>query len=75
MRLRAAHLIGRAAEVTELGELLGDLERSRGATAFLVGEGGIGKSRLVAELIGSALDAGPDHAIAQFKDPEIPGAG
>ncbi|MEU1013208.1 AAA family ATPase [Streptomyces sp. NPDC005890] len=58
MRLRAAHLIGREAEVTELGESLRHLNRSRGGTAFLVGEGGIGKSRLVAELIGSALDTG-----------------
>ncbi|MEU2065090.1 AAA family ATPase [Streptomyces sp. NPDC013455] len=58
MRLRAAQLIGREAEVTELGETLRHLDRSRGGTAFLVGDGGVGKTRLVAELIGSALDAG-----------------
>ncbi|MFF1799060.1 ATP-binding protein, partial [Kitasatospora sp. NPDC058263] len=58
MRVRAAHLIGRDAEVAGLGESLRDLRRSRGCTTFLVGEGGIGKSRLVAELIGEAVDAG-----------------
>ncbi|MFE2723413.1 AAA family ATPase [Kitasatospora sp. NPDC059327] len=58
MRVRAAHLIGRDAEVAKLGDSLRDLRRSYGGTTFLVGEGGIGKSRLVAEVIGAAVDAG-----------------
>ena len=40
-------LVGRSDELASLGTLLDAAQGGRGATAFLVGEGGVGKTRLV----------------------------
>src|SRR6516164_6209327 len=47
----AGQLAGRDAEVAALREALGSLRRGRGQVVELVGEPGIGKSRLLAELL------------------------
>jgi ATP/maltotriose-dependent transcriptional regulator MalT len=46
----AAHLVGRTEELGSLDHALSELERGRSAALELVGEPGIGKSRLLAEL-------------------------
>jgi class 3 adenylate cyclase/tetratricopeptide (TPR) repeat protein len=50
----AARLAGRDAEVAALREALDSLRRGRGGVVELVGEPGIGKSRLLAELLAMA---------------------
>ena len=50
----AARLAGRDAEVAALREALDSLRRGRGRVVELVGEPGIGKSRLLAELLAMA---------------------
>lgn len=55
---RAVELIGRDAESRALRQLLVDARRGRGATLFIAGEPGIGKTRLANEALGYALDAG-----------------
>ena len=50
----AGRLAGRDAEVAALREALGSLRRGRGRVVELVGEPGIGKSRLLAELLAMA---------------------
>ncbi len=52
------HLVGRAAELGSLDRLLSDLEGGRSATVQLVGEPGIGKTRLLAELAARADERG-----------------
>ena len=52
------HLVGRAAELGSLERLLADLEGGRSATVQLVGEPGIGKTRLLAELAARADERG-----------------
>ena len=47
----AAALVGRAAEVARLESALNELHQSQGRVIFIEGEAGIGKSRLVAELV------------------------
>jgi DNA-binding NarL/FixJ family response regulator len=47
-------LVGRAAELRSLEELLTGLSRGRSAALALVGEPGIGKTRLLAELVARA---------------------
>ena len=54
----AEHLVGRAAELGSLDRLLSDLEGGRSATVQLVGEPGIGKTRLLAELAARADERG-----------------
>jgi DNA-binding CsgD family transcriptional regulator len=49
-------LIGRSAELQSLASALNDADAGRGRTVFVVGESGIGKTRLVASL---ADQAGP----------------
>jgi ATP/maltotriose-dependent transcriptional regulator MalT len=51
---RSEHLVGRAAELASLGELLAGLDAGRSAAAEISGEPGIGKTRLLAELAGRA---------------------
>ena len=50
MALLAEQLVGRAAEVETLDSALAELQRGRPAALELVGEPGIGKTRLLAEL-------------------------
>ncbi|MFF6998243.1 AAA family ATPase [Streptomyces sp. NPDC008313] len=57
MRTRAATLVGRPAELAALRTVLGDARRGHGTVAFLTGEPGIGKSRLLREFLGCAVDA------------------
>jgi hypothetical protein len=50
--------VGRDLEVVQLRQLLDSTRQGRGSAVFLVGEGGVGKSRLAAEVVGSALELG-----------------
>jgi tetratricopeptide (TPR) repeat protein len=56
--LQAAPLVGRDAELALLSSLLADVQKGRGAARLLVGESGVGKSRLLAELAVRALVGG-----------------
>src|SRR5437763_7128731 len=47
-------LVGRADEMSSLDEVLADLELGRAAALLLIGEPGIGKTRLLAELAARA---------------------
>ncbi|WP_410590403.1 AAA family ATPase [Amycolatopsis sp. lyj-23] len=58
MRTRAPALVGRGTEIEEIGRVLHDARRSSGSAVFVTGEPGIGKTRLAAEAVGHALDAG-----------------
>ncbi|MCX2971646.1 MULTISPECIES: helix-turn-helix transcriptional regulator [Streptomyces] len=58
MRTRASFLVGRDAELAQLSGALDDARSGRGAGLFLLGEPGIGKSRLAAEAVGRAVDSG-----------------
>ena len=49
-RVSSSRLIGRVAELAELEAALADAEAGRPTVAFVAGESGVGKSRLVAEL-------------------------
>ncbi|HEY0636730.1 MAG TPA: AAA family ATPase, partial [Pseudonocardiaceae bacterium] len=51
MRIRAQRVIGRDRELGLLRSVLDDARRGHGRVVFLVGEGGIGKSRLAAETV------------------------
>lgn len=51
-------LVGRATEQRTLGALLADAEAGRGHTAFVVGESGIGKTRLVDAIAEQARQRG-----------------
>src|SRR4051812_23198707 len=55
---RSALVIGRDREVAELTRAIDAARVSRGGAVFLVGEPGIGKSRLAAEAAGVAFAAG-----------------
>ncbi|MFF3754755.1 AAA family ATPase [Streptomyces sp. NPDC002018] len=57
MHARAAEVVGRDSELALIEESLLGSRQGRGRALFLVGEGGIGKSRLVAEATGAALGA------------------
>lgn len=58
MRSRGPFVVGRDAELSILEEALSDTRGRRGGAIFLVGEAGVGKSRLAAEAVDTALDAG-----------------
>ncbi len=51
-------LVGREAELTQLRNLLDDALQGRGHIVFIAGEAGIGKTRLVDELVSYAQDMG-----------------
>jgi DNA-binding CsgD family transcriptional regulator/tetratricopeptide (TPR) repeat protein len=53
-RMTSSRLIGRATELAELEAALRDAADGRPSLAFVAGESGVGKSRLVAELAGEA---------------------
>ncbi len=50
----AEHLVGRAEEVGSIGALLDELDRGSSAAVAFIGEPGIGKTRLLAELAAEA---------------------
>lgn len=58
MQARAPLVIGRKAELEELERALAGAREAQGGAVFLVGEPGIGKSRLAAETAGRAFAAG-----------------
>lgn len=58
MAFRSPLVIGRSREVADLTRAIDAARTSRGGAIFLVGEAGIGKSRLAAEASGMAFSAG-----------------
>ena len=54
MALHAERLVGRADEMSSLNQVLTDLDRGGSAALLLIGEPGIGKTRLLAELAARA---------------------
>jgi class 3 adenylate cyclase len=56
-----AELIGRDAELAKLKEALAAVRQGRGQMVSLIGEAGVGKSRLVAELKSVVGSHGPAH--------------
>lgn len=57
-RRRGTPLRGRGAELAALEAVVGGLSLGRGGTALVLGEAGIGKSRLLAEVVAEAAAAG-----------------
>jgi predicted ATPase len=57
-RVASARLIGRSAELAELEAALADAADGRPSLAFVAGESGVGKTRLLTELQRRARDAG-----------------
>ncbi len=58
MALLAEHLVGRADELASLEQVLGELDRDRSGAIELVGEPGIGKTRLLTEFAARAEERG-----------------
>ncbi|MFD8555595.1 AAA family ATPase [Streptomyces fradiae] len=58
MRSHVPHIVGRDLHLRELAGALTDACAQRGRGVFLVGEAGIGKTRLAAEAVGMAVDHG-----------------
>lgn len=58
MQVVSPILVGRDAELRLLEAHLADTRRSRGASVFITGEPGIGKSRLISEAVSRAFVAG-----------------
>jgi DNA-binding CsgD family transcriptional regulator len=69
---RAGALVGRAHELAVLRSALGDAGDGMGRLVLVVGEPGIGKTRLAREIAGRALAAG--HAVAWGRCVEADGA-
>jgi predicted ATPase len=57
-RVSSSRLVGRAAELAELEAALADAAEGRPTVAFVAGESGIGKTRMLAALMRRAQDAG-----------------
>jgi ATP/maltotriose-dependent transcriptional regulator MalT len=57
-RVTSSRLIGRSRELTELEAALHDASAGRPSLAFIAGESGVGKTRLLRELERHALDTG-----------------
>ena len=57
-RVTSTRLIGRAPELAELEAALADAARGRPSVAFVAGESGVGKTRLVTELADRAHSSG-----------------
>ena len=64
-RMTSSRLIGRAAELAELEAALHDAADGRPSLAFVAGESGVGKSRVVAELAGRIREDGGRVAIGE----------
>jgi class 3 adenylate cyclase/tetratricopeptide (TPR) repeat protein len=62
----ASPLVGRDAELALLRQRVESLRSGAGSVVAVVGEAGLGKSRLIAELR-QALDALPEHEVAWFE--------
>ena len=57
-RVTSSRLIGRTAELAELEAALADAADGRPSLAFVAGDSGVGKSRLLAEFEQRAVDGG-----------------
>jgi predicted ATPase len=57
-RVTSSRLIGRSAELAELEAALADAAAGRASVAFVAGESGVGKTRLLEELMSRARDGG-----------------
>ncbi|WP_329791548.1 BTAD domain-containing putative transcriptional regulator [Lentzea sp. DG1S-22] len=57
-RLESGHLVGRQEELGVLTSFLRELQAGRGGVVSMCGEAGVGKSALIAELLGAARDSG-----------------
>jgi ATP/maltotriose-dependent transcriptional regulator MalT len=57
-RVASSRMIGRSAELAELEAALADADGGRPALAFVSGESGVGKTRLLADLMRRARDEG-----------------
>jgi class 3 adenylate cyclase/tetratricopeptide (TPR) repeat protein len=55
-------LVGRSQELDRLTEALAGVQQGKGAIAILIGEAGLGKSRLIDELHNEWLNAGNDES-------------
>src|SRR5690242_13144383 len=71
MGSQTSHLVGRAEELSSLDRALADLDEGRFVAVLLVGEPGIGKTRLLAEL-GSRADA-QGHLVLEGSGSELEG--
>jgi DNA-binding CsgD family transcriptional regulator/tetratricopeptide (TPR) repeat protein len=74
-RVTSSRLIGRTRELAELEAALADAASGRPSLAFIAGESGVGKTRLLKELEGRAAEAG-GHVIGgecvALGDDELP---
>ena len=64
-RMTSSRLIGRAAELAELEAALRDASAGRPSLAFVAGESGVGKSRMVAEFARRTRDTGARVAFGE----------
>jgi DNA-binding CsgD family transcriptional regulator/tetratricopeptide (TPR) repeat protein len=64
-RMTSSRLIGRVAELAELEAALRDAADGRPSLAFVAGESGVGKSRMLAEFAGRTRDEGARVAIGE----------
>src|SRR5829696_8781260 len=74
-RMTSSRLIGRTAELAELEAALRDAADGRPSLAFVAGESGVGKSRLIAELAARTHEDGVRVAIGEcveLGDEELP---
>ena len=74
-RMTSSRLIGRAAELAELEAAFRDAAEGRPSLAFVAGESGVGKSRMIAELAARAREDGARVAIGEcveLGDEELP---
>jgi DNA-binding CsgD family transcriptional regulator len=62
-RVTSTRLVGRAGELAELEAAFGGAESGSASVALVAGESGVGKSRLVAELVARAVERG-GHALS-----------
>ncbi|NKI45269.1 helix-turn-helix transcriptional regulator [Streptomyces physcomitrii] len=58
MRSHTPSLVGRDPQLAQLERAMAEARQGQGGAVFLVGEAGVGKSRLAAEAVGGALDSG-----------------
>ena len=75
-RVTSSRLIGRSAELAELEAALADAAAERPSLAFVAGDSGVGKTRLLAELEQRAREAGTlvlaGDSVALGGDSELP---
>ena len=57
-RVSSPTFVGRESELRQIGEVLGDAFRGRSGLILLAGEAGVGKTRLVEEVVRQARDLG-----------------